>query len=121
MSVLGDAAQLCDRDAVLLVVLACCLCGLVSRGGCAGEVFLPGVGVEMCSGAALSVAHGLRFVVGRKHVWLVLAPERSGLLGRRVEQAGALADRVSGGIRHERQLAAGPTVGYDVAAVDVAA
>jgi hypothetical protein len=69
---------------------------------------MGGVGVEMCPGAALSVAHGLRLVVGREHVLVVLAPEHLRLLRRRpVEQAGALADRLGGGVRHERQLAAG--------------
>lgn len=63
----------------------------------------------------------LRLVVGREHVWLVLAPERFGLLWRRVEQAGALAYSLSGSVGHERQLPAGPSVGHDVAAVDITA
>ncbi len=50
----------------------------------------------------------LRLVVGREHVRLVLAPERLGLLGRRVKQASTLADRLGRDVRHERQLAAGP-------------
>lgn len=38
-----------------------------------------------------------------------------------VEQSGALADRLGGGVGHERQLTAGTAIGQDVAAVDIAA
>jgi hypothetical protein len=121
VAVLGDAAQLCDRDTVSLVVLARCLCGLAAGRGAGGEVF-PQASESKCVLARRSVSPTrLRLVVGREHVRLVLAPERLGLLSRRVEQAGALADRLSGGVRHERKLPTGLPVGHDVAAVDVAA
>lgn len=43
---------------------------------------------------AVGVAgHRSGFAVGRKHVRLVLAPEQVRLIGRWIEQAGALADR----------------------------
>lgn len=121
MAVLGDSAQLSDREAVLLVVLAWRVDGLATGGGGAGEVFFPGVGVELRSGATLSFAHGLRLVVGRKHMRLVFAPERLRLLGRGIEQARALADPLSGGVGHKRQLSACSPIGHDMAAADVAA
>jgi hypothetical protein len=46
VAVFSDAAQLRDRDAALLEVLARCFGGLPAGGGAASEVFLPGVGVE---------------------------------------------------------------------------
>jgi hypothetical protein len=55
---------------------------------------IAAVGVEVRPGAALAVCHRLRLVVGREHVRFVLAPERLGLLGRGIEQPGALADHV---------------------------
>lgn len=50
-----------------------------------GVPFLIGVGRRMCPGAALSVARGLRPVVGRDHVRLVIAPECLRLLRRQID------------------------------------
>lgn len=119
--VLIDTAQLRDRDATSLVLPACDLGRLVSGGCRAGEILLPGVGVEMRPGAALRPAHRLALIVGREHVRLVLAPERLRLLRRRIEQPCTLADRLCRGVGDKRQLAGRLAAGDHITAVDIAA
>ncbi len=80
-SVLLYAARVLERNPVPFVVPSGGFGCLAPGRRAACEVFLPGILIEVRREAAPAASgHGLRLVVGREHVGLVLAPELGGLL-----------------------------------------
>ena len=80
-SVLLYAARVLERNPVPFVVPSGGLGCLAPSRRAAREVFLPGILIEVRGEAApVGSGHGLRLVIGREHVGLVLAPELGGLI-----------------------------------------